>query len=139
MNRAERIALPSITFARRVFQIAGIYGLVVLVPQFFLADRIGRDTPPPITHVEYFYGFMGIALAWQLAFFVIACDPVRYRAMMIPAILEKASFALVTTILFAQGRLAAQLLGAGMLDLILGVLFTLAYARTTTGSSGTAL
>lgn len=130
--------MPSITFARRVFQLAAIYGLIVLVPQFFLADRIGRDSPPPITHVEYYYGFVGIALAWQVAFLVIARDPVRYRAMMIPAILEKASFALVTTILFLQGRLAAQMLGAGMLDLTLGVLFTIAYARTSPGPSGTA-
>lgn len=133
------MAVPSVTFARRVFQIAGIYGLIVLVPQFFLADSIGRDSPPPITHVEYFYGFMGIALAWQLAFLVISRDPVRYRTMMIPAILEKASFALVTTILFLQGRLAAQMFGAGMLDLTLGVLFTIAYLRTSTGPSGTDL
>jgi hypothetical protein len=130
------MAVSSITFARRVFQIAGLYGVIVLVPQIFLADRIGRDSPPPITHLEYFYGFLGIALAWQLAFLVIARDPIRYRTMMIPAILEKASFALVTTILFVQGGLAAQMLGAGMLDLTLGVLFTIAYVRTRPASPG---
>jgi hypothetical protein len=43
-------------FARLVFLVAGIYGLIVLVPQFFLERKIGTDTPPPITHAEYFYG-----------------------------------------------------------------------------------
>ena len=33
------------TFAKRVFLIAGVYGLLVLVPQYFMEERIGRDTP----------------------------------------------------------------------------------------------
>ena len=39
-------------FASRVFRIAAIYGLIVLLPQYFMEGRIGRDTPPPITHPE---------------------------------------------------------------------------------------
>ena len=58
-------------FARRVYTVAGIYGLIVMLPQYFLEDRIGRDTPPPITHPEHFYGFIGVVIAWQLAFLVI--------------------------------------------------------------------
>lgn len=46
------------TFARRVFLVAGIWGLLIMVPQYVLEDRIGRLTPPPITHPEYFYGFV---------------------------------------------------------------------------------
>jgi len=46
------------TFARRVFTIAGIYGLLVVTPLYLLEDRIGRDQPPPITHPEFFYGFL---------------------------------------------------------------------------------
>ena len=34
--------------------------------------RVGRDYPPAITHPEYFYGFLGVAAAWQVAFLVIA-------------------------------------------------------------------
>lgn len=37
-------------FACRTFPGAGLYGLVVLLPMYFLEGRIGRDTPPPITH-----------------------------------------------------------------------------------------
>ena len=81
-------------FARRVFLIAGIYGLLVLLPLYFLEARIGRDQPPAITHPEYFYGFLGVAVSWQVAFLVISRDPVRFRPLMVPAVLEKATFGL---------------------------------------------
>ena len=74
------------TFARWVYRIAGIYGLVVIGPLYFLEAQIGRDQPAPITHPEYFYGFAGVTLAWQVAFLIIGQDPVRYRWLMIPAI-----------------------------------------------------
>ena len=66
-------------FASRTFFIAGIYGLLALVPMYFLEGRIGRDYPPPINHPEHFYGFLGVAVAWQAAFLVIGRDPVRFR------------------------------------------------------------
>lgn len=117
-------------FARRTFLIAGVYGLLVLVPMYFLEGRIGRDTPPPITHPEYFYGFLGVAVAWQVAFLVIARDPVRFRSLMLPAVLEKASFGLPVIALWLGSRLAAPMLAAGLIDLGLGVLFVVAYLRT---------
>src|SRR5687767_9709755 len=55
-------------FARYTFLAAGIYGMLVLVPQYFLESRIGDDNPPAITHPEYFYGFIGVAVAFQLVF-----------------------------------------------------------------------
>ena len=51
-------------FARYSFLIAGIYGLLSLSPMYFLEAKNGRDFPPAITHPEYYYGFMGVALAW---------------------------------------------------------------------------
>ena len=117
-------------FARRTFQIAGIYGLLALVPMYFLEGRIGRDIPPPITHPEYFYGFLGVAVAWQFAFLVISRDPVRFRPLMIPAVLEKASFGLAAVALWLGGRLPAPTLAFGLIDLALGVLFVVAYLRT---------
>ena len=116
--------------ARRVFLVAGVYGLVVLLPQYFLESKTSRDFPPAITHPEYYYGFVGVAVAWQVVFFIISRDPARYRALMIPAILEKASFGFATVALFLLDRLNAQMLGAGLLDLVLGVLFVVAYSRT---------
>jgi hypothetical protein len=117
-------------FARLTFLIAGVYGLVVLLPQYLLAARIGRDFPPAITHPEYYYGFIGIAVAWQIAFLLLAKDPVRYRPMMIPAIIEKGSFGIAVVLLFALNRVSLPMLGAGLVDLILGALFVIAYVRT---------
>lgn len=118
------------TFAKRVYFIAAVYGVLVLAPQYFMEARVGRDFPPPITHPEHFYGFIGIALAWQLLFFMIARDPVRYRTAMIPAILEKVAFGVPAVVLFAQGRLAAPILAAGLLDLLLAALFVIALRLT---------
>ena len=117
-------------FARLVFLIAGIYGLVVLLPMYFLEERTGRDFPPPINHPEYYYGFIGVAVAWQILFLILAKDPKRYRPLMIPAILEKAAFGLPAIILFLQNRISMFTLGAGIVDLSLGLLFIVAYLKT---------
>lgn len=122
-------------FARQVFLIAGIYGLIVLVPQYFLEGRIGRDTPPAITHPEFFYGFIGVAAAWQVAFLIIARDPVRYRLIMIPSMLEKLGFGGAAIVLYAQGRLAPMMLLGGIVDLVWCVLFLIAYLRTPVAES----
>lgn len=77
------------TFARRVFRLAGLYGLAVITPLFVLEARFARDFPPPINHPENFYGFASVGVAWQILFLCLAVDPVRYRLMMLPAFLEK--------------------------------------------------
>ena len=117
-------------FARIVFLVAGIYGLIVLVPQFFLEQRIGEDTPPPITHPEYFYGFICVAVAWQVLFLVLSRDPVRYRPMMIPAMLEKIGFPVAVLVLYLQGRVSPTILIPAGLDLVLCTLFIAAYRKT---------
>jgi uncharacterized protein with PQ loop repeat len=116
-------------FARRVYTIAGIYGLLVMLPQYFLEERIGRDNPPAITHAEYFYGFIGIVIAWQIAFLVIARDPARYRALMPVTVLEKIVFAIPVAVLYAQGRVAPAALGFAGIDLVLGALFLASWWR----------
>jgi hypothetical protein len=121
-----------VIFARRVFLIAGLYGLAVLLPQYFLEARTGRDYPPAITHPEFYYGFIGVALAWQVAFLIVARDPVRYRLIMIPGMLEKASFGAAAIVLYAQGRIAALMLVAGLTDLAWCALFVIAFQRTRT-------
>ena len=78
-------------FAKWTFIVAGIYGILVTLPLFFQEAAFGRDYPPPITHPEFFYGFAGVTLAWQFAFLVIGRDPARFRPMMLPAMLEKAT------------------------------------------------
>ena len=120
-------------FARWVFVAAGVYGVAVLAPQYFLEGRVGRDYPPPVTHPEFYYGFAGVCLAWQVMFLVIAADPVRYRGAMLPAVLEKASFAVAVPALYATGRVPAVLVGFAAADAAWGLLFVAAYLRTPAG------
>lgn len=115
------------TFARRVFVVAAIYGFVALLPQYFLETKLGQDFPPPFNHPEQFYGFIGVALAWQVAFLLIARDVRRYRAFMLPAVLEKLAFGVAAITLYAQGRVAPAVAGAGSIDLLFAVLFILAF------------
>jgi hypothetical protein len=117
-------------FAKVVFWIAGIWGLLVITPLYFMFDVIGRQDPPPITHPGFFYGFVGLALAWQIVFLFIAGDPVRHRPLMIPSIIEKVSFNVAVVILVLQRRMhSSDLIFAGT-DLLLGVLFVIAYFKT---------
>lgn len=117
-------------FAKTLFLIAGIYGLLALLPQYFLEDYNGRNYPPPITHPEYYYGFIGVAVAWQVLFLVLAKDPARFRPVMIPAVLEKLSFGVAAVILYLQQRVTPAVLGFGLLDLMLAALFVAAYVKT---------
>jgi hypothetical protein len=117
-------------FAKIVFLVAGIHGLLILSPMYFLENRIGRDTPPAITHPENFYGFIGVALAWQVLFLVLSTDPVRYRPMILPAILEKVAWGTALIVLFWQGRLALSTFAIGSVDWIFAFLFVAAYFKT---------
>lgn len=120
-------------FARIVFWIAAIWGVLVITPLYFLFDVIGRNDPPPITHPGFFYGFTGAALSWQFAFFFIAKDPVRHRPLMIPSMFEKFSYGAAVLILTMQGRMHSSDLVFGGVDLLLGVLFVIAYFKTLPG------
>ncbi len=117
-------------FARRLFFIAGILGVLAVLPMYLLRDRIGHDQPPSITHPEYYYGFIGVCLAWQVGFLVIARDPARFRPLMIPAVLEKATYSGAIVALAATEGLPPLVLGSGLVNLTLGVLFVVAYWKT---------
>jgi hypothetical protein len=60
-----------VTIAGTVFVGAGIWGIVVLTPFYWLVDLAGRRYAPPTASPQFFYGFFAVALAWQLAFLVI--------------------------------------------------------------------
>jgi hypothetical protein len=116
--------------AKWVFLVAGVSGILMVVPPYFLERQTGEDYPPPITHPEYYYGFLGVTLAWQVLFLVIASDPVRHREAMLPAVLEKASFAAAIPLLYAAGRVAAVWVGFAAMDATWLVLFAVAYLLT---------
>ena len=117
-------------FARVLFNVAAVYGIVALFPQYFAEGLIGRKFPPAITHPEYFYGFIGVVLVWHVLFFVIAREPQRYRSLMLLAFAEKSVFGVPTVLLYLQGRVGVAILVAALIDLAFGVLFLVAYRAT---------
>jgi hypothetical protein len=119
-------------FAQRVFLIAGIYGIVGLLPQYFLEAKISHDYPPVITHPEFYYGFIGVALAWQVLFLILSRDPIRHRAIMLPAAMEKLAFGSAAIILILQQRTPMPLLFFAAIDLLLALLFIICYFKTAT-------
>lgn len=117
-------------FAKVVFNIAGVLGLLELMPLYFMFNLIGIKDPPPITHPTFFYGFVGTAIAWQIGFLTIARDPVRFRPLMIAAVVEKFTYAFAVITLYLQSRVRASDLPFGAQDLTLGVLFLISYLKT---------
>jgi len=120
MSRSER-------FARRLFIVAGLYGLIVLPPMYFAADMIGEQDPPAITHREFYYGFVGVAIAWQVLFLILATNPLRFRPMIVPAVLEKLGYGVAVMVLAAQGSVTAGPIFTGSMDLVFAGLFAWAF------------
>ena len=125
-------------FAKIVFRAAGVWGLLVLLPMYFLLDQVGRQDPPAVTHPEFYYGFVGVALVWQFAFFVIGGDPLRFRPMMPIAMAEKFFHVASMTALYLQGRMTLRSLGFNLPDLVWGVLFAVAFLQTRRAAEGVA-
>jgi hypothetical protein len=128
----------SIKFARLLFLAAGIYGLAVVTPLFFLEKHLGEQYPPPITHPEMYYGFACVTLAWQIVYLMMSRDPLRYRPMLIPAVVGKAGFGISVLVLFAQERVEATTVWLVSIDLVLAGLFVWAFVglRGQTSDSG---
>src|SRR3954470_14188696 len=116
-------------FARWVFLLAGASGVLIIAPMY-LEGRFFEQYPPAINRPEFYYGFAGVTLAWQLMFLVIASDPIRYRLAMLPAMVEKAGFALAVPVLYAQQRVEAMWLAAAAMDAAWLVLFLAAFLLT---------
>jgi hypothetical protein len=76
------------------FRFAGLWGMLVIVPVYFLYDEIGRKDPPVLSHPHFYFGWLGVTLAWQVLFLMLASDPIRYKPMMIPAMFEKLGYML---------------------------------------------
>jgi hypothetical protein len=119
-----------IRFARIVYLVAGIVGLLEVAPLYFYESTLGRTQPPAITHPEFYYGFVGIALAWQVAFLVISRDPVRFRPLMPVSWIEKLLYPCAVGILYSTGRTRVEMVPAAMLDLVWLALFIVAWVRT---------
>jgi hypothetical protein len=118
-------------FAKIVFWIAFVWGILILSPLLFMFNMIGRQDPPPITHPGFYYGFLSAGLAWQFVFLVIARDPVRFRTMIIPSILEKFGYAVSLFALYLQQRIHPSDVTFAGVDFLFGILFVICWFKVT--------
>lgn len=124
---------PGVRFARMVFLAAGLLGILELVPLYFYEATLGRTRP--FTYPEFYYGFLGVALAWQVAFLIISRDPVRYRPLMPAIFVEKLLYPIAAHVLYSHGRLGWKpMLDGAALDLVWLVLFVIAWVRLGRGA-----
>lgn len=102
-------------FPQRMFRWSAIYGVLVLAPLYAL--------PLPPRQPEMTLGFIGVALVFQGVFWIIGGDPVRYRALMLPAVAEKLVFAVPALASVRLGRTAPSLAVFAAIDVALAIGF----------------
>jgi len=124
-------------YARVVFIAGGVWGIVALAPFYWLVDVTGRHYAAPLDHPQFFWGFFSVALAWQFAFLLIGSNPVRFRPLMLPAILEKFGFVVTLTVLLGRGRITSADAAAAIPDAVVGLLFVAAFVATSSESPPT--
>jgi hypothetical protein len=112
--------------ARWVFGLAGLYGLIVLLPLFFAEPWLA----PAPSRPEDYYGFLGAATVMQLLYLAIGRDPPRYRPLMPLGMLSKFSFFATVAILWGEGRTAAPALALAAIDLLIGIAFAAVWLAT---------
>lgn len=117
-------------FSRLVFVGAGIWGILLVTPLYFLFDAIGRQHASPITPPQFYFGFLAVTMAWQIGFLVIGSDPARFRPMMIPGVVEKFAYVISMGVLYLEGRIPGLDASTAVPDLVLGLLFIMAFVKS---------
>lgn len=105
------------------FRAAALYGLVVLAPLYLVPA-------PGAAAIMAHYGFAGVALAFQLVFWIIGGDPVRHRPLMLAGVAEKAALIVPCAVMAQAGGIPVAVLAAVGIDLLLGAGFLLAWRAT---------
>jgi hypothetical protein len=119
-----------VTFAKWVFTIGGIWGVLIIGPLFFAEGLMVDATGKAFNHPDTFYGFVGSTFAWQLGYLVIGRNPAPYRPFMLLGALGKFIYFGATWTLFAQGRIPITVPMLASPDLLLAILFVVAWFRT---------
>jgi hypothetical protein len=112
----------------------------MLTPMFFLESQMAA-MGGPITRPENYYGFIGVAWAWQWVYLLIGRDPVRYRPIMPIGAMGKLIFVVITFGLAAAGRTPWNVALITASDLVIAILFLIAWRMTPNmpqGASATA-
>lgn len=119
------------TFARWVFTIGGIWGVLIIAPLFVMENSLAQMTGP-FSHPDTYYGFAASTLAWQFGYLMIGRDPVRYRPFMLIGAFSKAVFFGSCWTLVVLGRVQPLVAWAVTPDIVLAILFVVAWWRTRT-------
>jgi hypothetical protein len=88
---------------------------------------IEQIMPPSVNHPEFFYGFVVLNICWQILYLFLAKDPMRFRPIMIPAFLAKASAPVALIWLYLQGRISSQWITTSIMDGVFAILFLVSY------------
>ncbi len=121
---------PNVRFARFAFRFAGLLGLVEILPLYFTEGALNRTQPPALTHPEFYYGFIGIVIAWQIAYLIMSGDPLRFQPLFPAVFLEKLLYPAALAVLYADGRVQAPVtLAGGAIDLGLLALFITSWMK----------
>ena len=109
-----------------LFRGAAVYGLILLLPLYVL-EGVAAAPDARLAHPEYYYGFVGAAAAWQLVYWVIGGDPLRYRAFIPLGVIAKLGFWIPTTWLWLAGRTPTSTFALTNGDLVLAIAFFVAW------------
>ena len=118
------------TFAKWVFALGGIWGVLIIGPLLFLENTLAGVTGQPFSHPDTYYGFFASTFAWQLGYLVIGRNPSAYRPFMLIGALGKVIYATATWALHAQGRVPIVVPALATPDLVLAALFVAAWVKT---------
>lgn len=118
--------------ARWLFRGAAIYGAILLLPVYFLEARVAAPAPR-LPAPEYFYGFVGAALSFQILYWMIGSAPRRYHPLMLLGVAAKLSFWVPVAILWTLARTSTGTFVLVCGDLILAIAFFVAWRSLRTG------
>lgn len=116
-----------IAFAKRVCTVAGWYGVLTLTPLLFMEAQFGTATSPTSSRPIFYFGFVAVSLAWQIAFLTLGKAPLVNRELLIPAAFSKLAFAIAIVALITAGRAPNILLLPGCIELAFAAGFLVSY------------
>jgi hypothetical protein len=116
-------------FAKWVFTLGGIWGVLIIAPLFFLEDTLAKASQP-FSHPDMYYGFAASTLAMQFMYLLIGRDPARYRPLMLVGVFGKLAYTASLWTLLSAGRIPMVVPAVASPDVILAILFIVSWFKT---------
>ena len=113
-------------FAKWVLIVGGIFGLLAIIPLYFIENQIA----PGLNYPEFYYGFIGINILWQILYIYISTNLSRFRPIILFAFFVKILGVISISWLILTERTETWWYGIIISDLILAIMFVTAYRIT---------